>query len=103
MALSRITQERTRLEPTRGGTEERGDGGPEEVAQVSICLVIFQVAQVAQVAQVSICLANFHTHVTILNLDQHSAQEITFGRFSHHYHQPINRNTNILSNSRTAH
>ena len=39
MALSRITQERTRLEPTRGGAEERGDRGPEEVAQVSIILI----------------------------------------------------------------
>ena len=43
MALSRITQERTRLEPTRGGTEERGDGGPEEVAQVSIIIVIITI------------------------------------------------------------
>ena len=40
MALSRITQERTRLEPTRGGKEERGDGGPEEVAQVGMMMIM---------------------------------------------------------------
>ena len=79
MALSRITQERTRLEPTRGGAEERGDRGPEEVAQVSIIIIlviiiiniitIIIMEEMEEVAQVSICLVIFHTHVTILNLD----------------------------------
>ena len=88
MALSRITQERTRLEPTRGGAEERGDWGPEEVAQVSIIIILVIVnitiiviiiiisiitiiimEEMEEVSQVSICLVIFHTHVTIFNLD----------------------------------
>ena len=43
--------------------------------------------------------------VTIFNLDQHSTQGNYLGQiFSPvSYHRPIIRNTNILSNSRTAH
>ena len=57
------------------------------------------------VTSVSICLVIFQTQVTIFNLDQHSTQGNYLGQiFSPvSYHRPIIRNTNILSNSRTAH